>query len=211
MHAYVRSYYFTVLSCFPLLCLGCASVNCCWWCDVYASLSCLLYGHRKESCYYYRILWTNTAVRLRHSASRWSQVWYGKIILCRVGDSAKKRWPKSFKVVATVGGGASTITLGAPAVAKAKGSQVTLCWSKRSTWYQYTLKNRINSCFGGHTLDVKATSYAVEFAVSWNWCYRHVRTGFCPENVRNYCCCSPQNDLDVSRETYLELFPASPG
>ena len=32
--------------------------------------------------------------------------------------------------------------------------------------------------------NLKATSYAVGFAVSWKWCYRYVWTSLCPKNVR---------------------------
>ena len=51
-------------------------------------------------------------------------------------------------------------------------------------------------------------SSAVGFAVSWKWCYQHVRTSFCPEKMRNWCCFSPQNDLDPS-DLSIEMFPAS--
>ena len=46
----------------------------------------VFYGHRT----YVTAPWTNTAVRLPHTASRWSQVWFGKIISCRAGGSASK-------------------------------------------------------------------------------------------------------------------------
>ena len=78
--------------------------------------------------------WTHTAFRLHHSASRWSQVWYGKIISCRAGGSAR--------VIEKLqscqrGGGASIKNSWRSAAVAKKRSLVTLCRSKWSPWYLY--------------------------------------------------------------------------
>ena len=99
MYSYVRTFTYirirTLVSSFLL------------WGDVFSMVAEVILQHQPR---------INTTIRLPHPASRWSQVWYGRIISCRAGGSAwmvekLQSWKRG-------GGGARTNTLGAPAVAK---------------------------------------------------------------------------------------------
>ena len=61
--------------------------------------------------------------------------------------------------------------------------------AEHTVQYHHLSRKRLRNYDIGDSL--RPLSYAVGFAVSWKWCYRHVRTSFWPENVRN-CCFLPQ-------------------
>ena len=147
------SYFFGVYDMLQLPAIRC--------CDVYFVV---FYGHGSHTP---RTSTMDTDGSLHCPASRWSQVWYGKIIPCRAGGS-QRGWSRNVQAVNLAGRGVRINFLGAPVEANQRGLVTLPAQVESMEPIPYRVERKqSNSHSGGHPLDDKSARIYIFKNKSW--------------------------------------------